>query len=146
MNCAYYLEDIRVMPKGVIDWEAGEVIFPRPKTDIERVAVLWDRTREALEGLPHNGSPWIFPSQAGTRYSIGGIRAAYRRVRDRAGVAASFEQIRDGALTWASRAGVMHDRVEMLAGHRVGIKDFYVKRSGAMVAEACQAVERAYFG
>jgi hypothetical protein len=35
---------------------------------------------------------------------------------------------------------------EVLAGHRCGMTDHYVKRNARIVANACAAIERHYFG
>ena len=61
--------------------------------------------------------------------------------------AVKFNHIRDGSYTTAcSTRGVEFPTVQVLAGHRQGMSDHYVKRNPFMVEHACQAVEQAYFG
>jgi hypothetical protein len=58
-----------------------------------------------------------------------------------------FADIRDGSFTEAvAGEGVDFRHAQVLAGHRSGIADAYVRRNPKMVAKTCAAVEQAYFG
>lgn len=48
------------------------------------------------------------------------------------------------AYTLAVEAGGDLTHAKLLAGHRVGISDAYVKRNPSIVADACEAIERHY--
>lgn len=145
MNCCFYAADIRLMPKSVIDHETGEVVYPRPKTNVARVAMLWQRTRDALAEMPEHNLSAVFISGVRAPYSEGGFRKAYDRFKARAGVSATFAQIRDGAYTAAIRGGADITTVRMIAGHATGMSDAYVMRGGEMVKGACRAIEARYF-
>ena len=143
MNCCYYAVDCWTLPAAAV--RADEIVFRRAKTKIARAAWLWPRTREALAALPRRNSDAVFTSARKGAYKPGGFRAAYRRLKKKAGVKSTFDMIRDGAYTAAVR-GAPIDQAKMLAGHSTGMSDAYVLRGGAMVREACEAIEKHYFG
>ncbi|MGE3108844.1 MAG: hypothetical protein AB7G11_17380 [Phycisphaerales bacterium] len=48
LNCGMGNTDVSELPRTAVDLKAGVIDFPRPKTAIERRAVLWPETVEAL--------------------------------------------------------------------------------------------------
>ncbi len=145
MNCAYYAVDCWTLPWSAIAVDDNEIVFRRAKTKIARAAWLWPRTKEALAALPRRNGDMVFTTSHKGPYKPGGFRAAYRRVRKKAGVKSTFDQIRDGAYTAAVKGAPM-DQAKILAGHSTGMSDAYVLRGGVLVQEACKAVEKHYFG
>ncbi len=113
--------------------------------------MLWDRTLEAIreyeKAEPHQ-SHYLFVSRSGLPYDGNHVSRNFRRRRTEAGLdeSVTFDMIRDGAYTAAIRGGADVNQAKMLAGHSVGISDCYLKRDPHMVAGACAAIERAYFG
>ena len=49
LNCGMGNTDVSELPRSAVDLDAGLIDFPRPKTGIERRAVLWPETVEALK-------------------------------------------------------------------------------------------------
>jgi hypothetical protein len=56
------------------------------------------------------------------------------------------ESLRNPANSGIRTMGFMQREGQLLAGHRTGIKDHYVKRNPTMVADCCSAIEQQYFG
>ena len=54
MNCAFIQRDLSDMPVAAVDLDHGILDFPRVKTAIERRAVLWPETIEALQESREN--------------------------------------------------------------------------------------------
>ena len=69
-------------------------------------------------------------------------------MRTAAGVSdgVKVSDIRDGAYTAAIEGGADATHAMLLAGHATGMRDAYVRRNPRMVADACAAIERSYFG
>ena len=90
----------------------------------------------------------MFVSRTGSPYDANHIGRNFRRRRTDAELPeeVKFDNIRDGAYTAAVDGGADVNQAKMLAGHRVGISDHYLKRNPAMVADACRAIGEAYFG
>jgi len=145
--------DIRTIPKAAINFDTNVVIFDRAKTgQTTRVGILWDRTKQALLDYmasdPHDGAS-VFITQYGTPYTAQGLRTAFRFLRDKTVVDHGIElaQVRDGAYSAAIEGGASETIAKILAGHKIsGMSDAYIKRNAKMVAEACEAIERYYFG
>ena len=57
----------------------------------------------------------------------------------------TFDTIRDGAYTAAIEAGADLTQAKLLAGHKVGMLDHYIRRNPKMVADCCSAIEAHYF-
>ena len=142
LNCCYYAVDCWTLPASAVGDE--EIVFRRGKTKVARAAWLWPRTRDALTALPKHDGDTVFVSAHKAPFRPGGFRAAFRRLRKKAGVKSTFDMIRDGAYTAAVR-GAAIDQAKMLAGHSTGMSDAYILRGGAMVRNACEAIERHYF-
>jgi hypothetical protein len=143
MNCCYYAVDCWTLPASAV--RDDEIVFRRAKTKVARAAWLWLRTRDALAALPCRNGDTVFTAAHKGAYKPGGFRAAYRRLKKKAGVKSTFDMIRDGAYTAAVR-GAPIDQAKMVAGHSTGMSDAYVLRGGVLVREACAAVENQYFG
>jgi integrase len=150
LNCCYYGVDVRTLPVSAADLSKGTVVFDRGKTRTARVAVLWDRTVKAIRAYqaaePHN-APTLFITQYGSPYSEDGLRSSFRYLRRDLKLPESIEfaHLRDGAYTAAIAGGANPTTAQILAGHRTGIKDAYIRRNPRMVADACKAIEAFYF-
>lgn len=48
VNCGFGATDIALLPQSAVDLDGGWIEFPRPKTAVERRAVLWPETVEGL--------------------------------------------------------------------------------------------------
>lgn len=85
---------------------------------------------------------------SGDRISEHTIRNRFKRVRTKAKVddCVKFEDLRDGAQTAAVEGGADPLQADVLLGHQTGIRDRYLQRNPNYVADACEAVERYYFG
>ncbi len=153
LNLAYYPVDIRTLPKTAVNLKSGVVIFDRAKTrQTTRVGVLWKRTIAALRAYqkaqPHNAET-VFITQYGKPYGAKGFRTTFRNLRKKWGLPddVEFQHIRDGGYSAAIQGGASETVAKILAGHRIkGMSDSYVKRNPQMVAVACRAIERHYFG
>jgi integrase len=147
LNACLYAKETCDLRWTDLDLKNGFLLADRGKTGVCRVAVLWRRTIEALQGLPqHLQSPFV--STQGGPHNANTLTKAFRRLRIQAEVPqeVTFGNIRDAAYTTAVQAGVQFQTVQMLAGHRNGMSDHYVKRSAFQVADACKAIEKYYFG
>jgi integrase len=49
INCGYGNSDCANLPKSALDLDAGWVVFPRPKTGVERRCPLWPQTMAAVK-------------------------------------------------------------------------------------------------
>lgn len=150
LNCALYPSEAVALNWGEIDLDKKTLVTDRGKTTVVRIAVLWDRTVDALEKIkPADASEAtpVFMSRRGTRLSVATLRENFRDTRKAAAVSAKVkgESLRDGAQTAAIEGGAAHETVKLLAGHSTGISDFYVRRKPSMVADACREIERYYF-
>ncbi len=155
LNQAGYPIDIASVKKTDIDLKKQTLVNRRTKTGVPRIAILWDRTIQAIEKYqaeyPHH-SEFLFVSYNGGQYAANHIGRGFRRLRVVAGVPSKgdnkveFSHIRDGAQTAAIEGGADAVRVDMLLGHKTGIRDDYLKRKPTMVKEVCEAIERHYFG
>ena len=145
LNCGMYLAEAVAL--RWTDVKDDVLIAHRAKTDrVVRVATLWPATRAALAAVPRRGD-YVFVAAHGGALGVKGAEKRWRALRKSAGVTGvTSSQIRDGAATAAAEAGVEPMVINLLLGHRSGINDHYVKRRPQMVAPACAAVEKAYFG
>jgi integrase len=151
LNAALYPSEVAAVLKPEIDLDNGTFVTDRNKTGVTRIAVLWQRTVDAIRGYqaerPHD-SPYLFVSQTGAQYNSNHVGRNFRRRRETAGLPESveFAHIRDGAYTAAIEAGADLTHAKLLAGHSVGISDSYLRRNPTMVADCCMAIERQFFG
>jgi len=148
LNACLYAKEVCDLRWTDLDLKNGVLLADRGKTGVCRVAVLWGRTIKALQALPTRlESPFV--SIQGSPQNANILTKAFRRLRAQAEVPqdVTFGNIRDGAYTNAVQgAGVQFQTVQVLAGHRVGMSDHYVKRNPSLVADACKAIEKSYFG
>ena len=114
---------------------------------VVRVCVLRRETLSALAKLPRKGDH-IFNSYTGLPLGTKGAEKRFRELRTRTNVSdeVTSSHLRDGAATAMAQAGVTDKFFAIAMGHRSGISDHYVKRNPKMVAPACEAVHRYYFG
>jgi integrase len=147
LNAALYGAEVAAARWPDLDLDGKTFVADRGKTGVIRVAVLWDRTVAALRKLPRKiESPFV--AYQGNPHNANTMNKLFRDLRTRAGVDAEvkFADVRDGAYTAAAQApGVQFETVRILAGHRVGMSDHYVKRRPDIVTDACRAIERSYF-
>jgi len=147
LNCALYLQE--AMHLEWDDIRDGCLVTNRKKTGkCLRVSVLWQETLEALSKMERKGTN-IFYSYQGAPLTVSGAGKRFRALRKAAGVSIEVKanNLRDGAYTAAVAANVNEDLCRLLVGHRTaGLKDHYCKRNPQMVAPACEAIYRHYFG
>ena len=149
LNGALYAKEVGDLLKKEVDLGRGTLVTDRSKTGVVRIAVLWERTIEAIKAAPrHPQHPYVFQNMAGTKYHPDHIRRGFTRLRQAAGVSAEVKvsDIRDGSYTAAIEGGADANHAMLLAGHATGMKDAYVRRNPAMVADACEAIQVHYFG
>jgi integrase len=149
LNACFYPVDLARLKWADIDLGRGVYHAKRGKTRVARCAVLWSRTVEAMKTLEKSeDDDFVFHKVNGQPHTDTTIRKWFWDIRKAAGVAkeVQFADIRDGAFTEAVAGdGVEFQHAQVLAGHRSGISDAYVRRAPRMVAKACGAVEAAYF-
>ncbi len=151
LNAALYPGEVAAVKRSHVNLEARTLVMTRGKTGVPRVAVLWQRSVQAIREYqseePH-GSDYLFVSQTGAPYNANHISRNFCRRRDACELPewVQFAHIRDGAFTAAFDAdGVEEKHAKLLAGHHSGMSDHYVKRSPRVVAKACEAIETYYF-
>lgn len=151
LNAALYPSELAGVRKSDLDLDKATLIMRRRKTNIVRVASLWQRTVEAIreyQAIKPHDSEFLFVSQNGAPYDANHITRNWRRRREKAGLPKSvtFDLLRDSAYTTAAELG--HDLVEakVLGGHRTGISDHYLMRRPDFVRRACELIEQTYFG
>ena len=151
LNAALYPSEVAAVRKNDIDLDAGTLVMDRGKTGVPRVAALWPRTIDAVRAYqkakPHN-SEWLFVGRTGAPYDGNHVSRKFRAFRNVAGLpeTVQFADIRDGAYTAAMNgAGVEEKHARLVAGHRNGMADHYVRRNPRCVEAACAAIEQAYF-
>lgn len=147
LNACMYGKEVADVRWSHLDLQAGTLIMRREKTRVARIAVLWPRTVAALAKLAQGGEHPFLTAATRQPHNANTIRKAF--VQSRAAAAlpeVEFNQIRDGAYTYAIQGtGVQLQHVQAMAGHRTGIADHYLLRNPKLVADACRAVEAAYF-
>jgi integrase len=147
LNAAMYGGEVTALSWGDLDLNKGILSTARGKTGIVRVAVLWPRTVAALRKLPKSADAIFVTRGTKMQHNYQTLYKAFKSLRSSAKhVDVQFAQIRDGAYTAAVEAGIELDVCRILAGHATGISDHYIKRRPQMVAAACAAIEKAYFG
>lgn len=107
LNCCYYGIDLVRLPISAVQLEKRTIVFAREKTNIPRVAVLWERTAKALEGLlkGRENRKWVFENYQKTHWSSLGFCNGFDKLRGRAGfysflqVAAARQRLKDGLIT-----------------------------------------------
>lgn len=139
LNCCSYAAEVAALDWADLDLEQRTLTTHRPKTGVLRVAVLWSTTVEALRALPSSR----LGQGPALRVTGATVRRRFWDLRQRAGVdpGVCFEHLRDASYTTAVEAdGVSLTQAQVLAGHRVGMPDYYLARRPQLVAAACAAV------
>lgn len=147
LNACMYGGEVAALDWSELNLDNGTLATHREKTSVVRIAVLWPRTVAALRKLPRHTDALFLTNGTKMRHNYQTVYKAFKALRKSVESAAEIQlsDIRDGAYTSAVEAGVELDRVKLLAGHSTGISDAYVKRRPKMVAEACEAIQVAYF-
>jgi len=150
LNGALYPSEVAAVKTREIDLQAGTMVMTRRKTGVPRIAVLWGRTVEAIreyQKAEPRGGDHLFVSEVGLPYNANHICRNFRRRREEAGLedTVQFAHLRDGAYSAAIEGGADLTVARLLAGHRAGVSDHYLKRNPRMVEAACRAIERFYF-
>lgn len=149
LNCCMYGGEVAVLDWSEINLVKRTVVTARNKTGVVRVAVLWDRTVEALRCLRWEKEGPVFVTNATkVKYNYQTVYKTFVKLRKSVGLDhVQLSHLRDGAYTTACEAeGVESHHAEILAGHQTGQMDRYVKRRPRLVSKACAAIEEAYFG
>jgi integrase len=150
LNAALYPAEVADVKVSHVDLGSKTMTMTRNKTGIVRIATLWNRTVGAIHeyrDTEKHQSPYLFVSVNGDKYTANHVGRNFRRRRAEAKLpdSVTFDAIRDGAITAACK--VSADAAKWIAGHRVpGKTDEYLKRHPELAADACAAIERAYFG
>jgi site-specific recombinase XerD len=135
-----------------LEWEDitddGCLVGRRNKTgEFLRVAKLWPETIKALKAMDRTKGPHIFRAITGQPLKKDGAFARFRKLAKNAEVKkVTPSHLRDGAYTAAVAANVTLPLCQLLAGHATGMSDNYVLGNPSMVAPACEAIRKHYFG
>jgi integrase len=163
LNCGMRqsdLADIRIKKSGKrqkpdIDLDNKTLQMPRPKTGIIRVAILWDRTVDAINEMLQErkkqkiDSEYLFLNSYNRPIREQNIRRWWERNRKHAKLDKSvkFEHIRD-----ATQTIPLDDdpkslvETNLIMGHSVtGMANNYLERRPVMVRRACAAIEAYFF-
>jgi integrase len=146
LNCGYGNNDCSELPAEKVDQAltTGVLSFPRPKTGIERDAVLWPQTLDSLRWNARRAGP-AFLTQQGNRFvranvhhddsgaatrvvHIDSIGMEFRKLADRSGVSERrFYSLRRTFRTIADEVGDGH-AVARVMGHELpGMAGVYVQ-------------------
>lgn len=143
MNCCMYMGEVVALDWEDVDLIKGTISTNRHKTGIVRIAVLWKSTIEAIKRLPRKTEAVFLTTGRKQKHNYKSSYKLFAELRRKAKITGvQSSHLRDGAYTNA----IALDTCKLLAGHSTGISDHYVKRNPQMVAEACAAIEKAYFG
>lgn len=146
LNFCMYAKEVSALAWADIDLDKRTLITDRAKTGQTRIAVLWQATVDLLKALPRRG-PYVFVSEHGGPIAPNTLRRDWWDARKRAKIDdVDFSMIRDGAYSAAVDGGADLTHAKLLAGHSVGISDYYLRRAPQQVSDACAAIEQAYFG
>lgn len=144
LNCAMYMQEALNLRWDDIKEGKYLVSHRRKLGKCVRVAVLWNETIDALKQVKRKGDS-IFVGEHGLQLGRGGAGLRWTALAAAAEVQTTPAQLRDGAYTAAVQAKVDAKYCKLLAGHRCGIEDHYVKRDPSMVQSATDAVYKRYF-
>lgn len=149
LNFCMHSSEVAALQKSEL--KNGTLVTQRSKTGITRIAVVWKRTRKAVDAYlrakSHNGKH-LFNSRIGTALTAKAVGRMIQSLRQKAELpeSVSFDTIRDGAYSAAIEAGADLTQAKLLAGHKVGMADHYVRRNSKMVSDCCEAIESHFFG
>lgn len=150
LNFCMYAAEVCNLEWTDIDLDRGTLVTQRDKTGKQlRVAVLWNRTLQALRKIKRTDSPYIFNSIYGTQYDPEGLRTAFRKLRDddaKVAETVKFNNLRDGGIQACIDAGADVTQYRLVSGHALGGRDDdYYRRNPRAVAPACAIIESHYF-
>lgn len=140
--------EVAELDKADMNLDKRTLVTQRGKTGVTRVAVIWERTAEAIAAMkPHNAAH-LFNSRVGSRLTAKAAGRIVQHLRQKANLpdSVTFDTIRDGAYSAAIEAGADLTQAKLLAGHKVGMPDHYIRRNPRMVEDCCAAIEAHYFG
>jgi len=133
-----------------IDLKNKTLVFPRPKNNIVRVGVLWDRTVKAIKRYqrkrPH-GLEYLF-ANGDSKLNETTLCRQFQKLAKKAKVTATHKMLRSSGFTAAVDGGCDPLHAEILMGHRSklsNVTDAYLERHPEMVADATAAIEKVYF-
>lgn len=136
-----------------INLKKGTIAKPRTKTGIIGVAIVWDRTVEAINemlGHTQNKGEFLFLNHSGNVMLPRNINRWWQRARKKAGVDkdVKFEHIRDASQTIPIDSDpTLLIETKLLLGHSIpGVTNNYLQRRPNMVKRACEVLEDHYFG
>jgi integrase len=148
LNLCMYPIDLARLQWSELDLDRGTYSANRGKTRVAKVACLWPEATKALQALARSAEDnHVFHKANGQPHTDTTIRKWFYDLRDdlKLDKAVQLADLRDGAFTEAVQGqGVQFNHAQILAGHRSGMADHYVRRNPKMVAEACEAVRKAY--
>jgi integrase len=144
LNAALYPSEVAAVMWADLDLDRGTLVMDRNKTGVPRVAVLWAETIAALKALDRRTEAVSLTDATRQQHNGNTVAKAFRRIRHNPKL--QFSHVRDGAYTSACESSaVQFDHARILAGHRTGMADHYVKRRPTLVSDACKAIYDAYF-
>lgn len=147
LNACMYGKEVSDVRWRDLDLVNATLVMHRQKTKVPRVAVLWQRTAQALEKMPRVSDCPFLTATTKQPHNANTINKLFRTLKRSLGLEVDFNHLRDGAFTAAiGGQGVQWQHAQVLAGHRTGMADAYVLRNPRLVADACKAIEAAYFG
>ncbi len=151
LNFCMYGHEVACLEWSDFDFDKKTLVTDRTKTGVARIGVMWDRTIDALNKLARFPGIKTLMLTDGTRqpHNANTFGKAFRDLRTATGVPDTVKlcHVRDGSYTAAAEGEqVQYEHARILGGHRLGMSDAYIKRRPKLVADACKAIELAYFG
>jgi integrase len=140
INCGFGNSDCATLPIEAVNLEAGVVIYPRPKTEVDRTIPLWPETVKALKRSARRrykarpeaeGRFFVMPKGVAWDNPGNPVAKHFRQARERAGVAKggfywlrhTLETIGGGAKDQVAVNAIMgHVDSSMAATYREGIE------------------------
>ena len=136
-----------------IDLNEKTISKPRTKTGIIGVAIVWDRTVDAINEMleyTQNKSEFLFLNHSDNVMKPRNINKWWQRIRKQAGIddSVKFEHIRDAAQTVPiDYDPTLHFETKLLLGHSIsGVTNNYLHRRPNMTKRVCSVLEEHYFG
>ena len=140
---------LRELKPEHVNLKKKTLVFPRPKNDIVRVGILWDRTAKAIRRYkrkrPH-GLEYLF-ANAGSKLNETTLCRQFQKIASKAKVKATHKMLRSSGFTAAVDGGCDPLHAEILMGHRSklsNVTDAYLERNPQHVADATAAIAKVY--
>jgi len=124
LNCGYYGKDIEDVKKTMLRHtkDYTYIYFPREKTGVKRINVLWKETTEAINQLikdsPKNKTDNIFIGYTGAAWSAKAVGRWFNKIKEKAKVNKNFSNFRDTAASTLF-GKINPDLVEVFLGHQI---------------------------